>query len=382
MRDSTRPSTTSSASRLLALLGLAVAGAVSAATAVGVYVATDPPRRWARAGVPSPSPESASAGQFRVLSGLLDSLVAPLGTAQTLDSARLSAFVALTGDASLKRSWIAEPRTPVPPRTVVSSTELSLYRAWARSAPLPAFWGYRPGFGAPADMHQLPIRRHSVLTALRRANAADADSALARGDVSDALLRARENLAGARHLIDQPFAIDVMIGKAQIKESAKLLGRVARQANDPALAGAADRLQVLNESFSPLPPLGPAPLLRAARDPASDSLVRLALDTSMHPARRLQLAEMQVFGACFNPREMLFGVRAERRAGLGRLFVALGDIPRAGELEAAFRGTFDLADGESPRARPPRYRGLGEQLLEVVLPDGITARMRWCRRVA
>jgi hypothetical protein len=366
------------------LLGLAVAGAVSAATAVGVYVATDPPRRWAKVGAPVQAGPPPAPGAFLVVSRLLDSLVAPLGTAEPLDSTRLRAFVALTGNPSSNTSWVAEPDT-VPsraPRRVVSPATVSLYRAWARSTPLPAFWGYRPGFGAPATLDQLPIRRQTVLAALWRANAAEADTALVRGDVSDALVRARENLAGARHLIDQPLAIDLMIGKAQLKEAAKLLGRVARQANDSALAAAADRLLKLNASLSPFLPYGSAPLLRAATDPASDSLIRFAVDTAMPLAHRLQLTEIQAFGACFNPREMLFGISDERRAAMDRLLVALADIPRIGELHGPLVRMFEYADGDSPLARPPRHRGLGERLLEVVLPDGITARMRWCRRVA
>jgi hypothetical protein len=220
-----------------------------------------------------------------------------------------------------------------------------------------------------------------VFRALWRANAADADSALSHGHTDAALERARENLAGARHLLGQPFAIDATIGVAQLRESARLLSRVAASIQDPHLSGAADRLLMLAQSHQPIPRGNVARLMRAAADPASDSLVRLAADRSVHPARRLLMTELLPAGACFNPREMLFGISAERRATMDRLLAALSDIPRLDELRAPILGQFRYAEGSSPRSQPPRFRGMGERALEVVLPEGLVARMRWCRRV-
>lgn len=383
MRDFTPSPSTTSATRLLVLLGLAVAGAVSAATAASVYVATDPPRRAAQRGTGAWLHDPSIASRSASLTLLLDSLIAPLGASVPLDSSRLFRFVALTGKASPTPSWIAEPDSapaPASPHTVSRET-LTLFRAWARSAPLPVFWGYRHGFGQPVAIYELPLRRAAVFRSLWRANAADADSALSHGHTDAALERARENLAGARHLLGQPFAIDAMIGVAQLRESARLLARVAASTQDPRLTGAAERLQMLAHAHQPIPPGNVAWLMRAAADPASDSLVRLAADRSAHPARRLLMTELLPAGACFNPREMLFGISDEHRATMDRLLVALADIPRIGELHEPLVRMFDYADGDSPLARPPRHRGLGEWLLDVVLPDGITARIRWCRRV-
>lgn len=383
MRDFTPSPSTTSATRLLVLLGLAVAGAVSAATAASVYVATDPPRRAAQRGTGAWLHDPSIASRSASLTSLLDSLIAPLGASVPLDSSRLFRFVALTGKASPTPSWIAEPDSapaPASPHTVSRET-LTLFRAWARSAPLPAFWGYRHGFGQPVAIYELPLRRAAVFRSLWRANAADADSALSHGHTDAALERARENLAGARHLLGQPFAIDAMIGVAQLRESARLLARVAASTQDPRLTGAAERLQMLAHAHQPIPPGNVAWLMRAAADPASDSLVRLAADRSAHPARRLLMTELLPAGACFNPREMLFGISSERRATMDRLLAALSDVPRLDELRGPMLGQFRYAEGGSPWAPPQRVRGVGERALEVVLPDGLVARIRWCRRV-
>lgn len=370
-----------SAARLLVMSALAVAGVVSAATAAGVYAATDPQRRAAVI-PPYSTAELLTSEPFRALSALVDSIVAPLGTPARLDSADLSHFVALTAHPSNKTAWIAEPDAfPAPTlRLTVSNRDLALYRSWARSAPLPAFWGYREGFGDPINARHLPIRRYAVHRAMWRANAAVADSLLARGDVANALVRARENVAGARHLIAQPLDTDVLIGSAQLKEGAKLLQRVARRGHDVELARVADRLLAGTVASHPSVRAPKASWSRAAADPTRDSLLRVAADTSVHPASRLLMATLLPSGVCFNSREMLFGVSDARQEAMERVLAALSDIPRASELTVPYRRLLQHADGTGPDAAPPRSRSLTDRLLEIVLPDGLDGRRRWCRQ--
>lgn len=368
-------------SRLLMLSLLTVSGAVVSATAASVYAAGDAARRLEPSFRPDVLVDTRRTRTLAVLRDLVDSLVAPLGDAAPLDSATMRRVLAVTTTAS-DRGWISRPAA-----SAEDTATLTLYRAWVRSAPWPALWGYAPKFGDRLHLHAIPIRRMQPIKRWWIANEQAADRALMRGDVATALVRAQENIAGARHLIDQPLAIDALVGRVMLVDGAKLLARIALQADDIALHTAAERLLQQSRAVAPVPRGALAPLARTAADPTSPDLLAIAADTAQLRSRRALTLERLTAGVCFNTREMLFGASRARYVTLDRALDAMHDIPRLREFRPALHRELD-AFSSGPlhppgRTSAPTDMGIAaETALRWLLPQIIEDRVDYCRSLS
>ena len=367
----------SAAARLLWLTVLAGAGLVASATAATVYAAGDIQRRGAR-GDSSAGLNLSASRNLGPLRALTDSLVAPLGVSEPIDSTTLAQIVALVTSPADSALWIAHA-----PADTDANVALAAYRRWARSAPLPAFWGARPGFPGLADSRMLPMPRLQALKRLWIANEAAADSALLAGDTETALVRARENIAGARHLFWQPRPIDAMAGRSMLSSGAKLLARTALQAQQPTLHEAAQRLVTLAGAVAPIPPGFATPRGRTLGDRA---LLVVAGDTTLHPATRFLAIELTVSAACHSTREVLFGPTAERHASVDAMVGSARDIEHLVELRPAFHRTLDRLDRDPTgftvgvEPAPRSDESMGETLLRLMVPGTVQARIDACRR--
>lgn len=368
-------------SRLLLLSLLTVSGAVVSATAASVYAAGDAARRLEERGKPPARVDAGKVQARNALTRLVDSLAAPLGSGTPLDSGTMRRVLAVITEAS-ERGWIEHPVA-----SAVDTSSLALYRSWVRSAPWPALWGYAPLFGEGVRLHAIPMRKLQPVKRWWTANEHAADSALMRGDIATALVRARENIAGARHLIDQPLAIDALVGRVMLVDGAKLLARVALQADDIALHTAAERLLQQSRAFEPVPRGNLALLAHAAADPRSVELLALAADTAQLRSRRAITLERLTAGVCFNTREMLFGASQTRHETLDRAIASMHDIPRVAELRTALHRELDgfssgphLPPGRAPA--PTALSGAAETALRWLLPRTIEDRVDYCRSLS
>lgn len=368
--------TRSAGEKLLWLTVLTAVGMLASATAATVYAAGDTQRRhgkrvdFMRRLLLEPSRNVAT------IRTLADSLVSPLGVLPPIDSATLSRIVALISAPSDSAIWLAHA-----PADTTRAHALAVFRRWTRSEPLPAFWGVRPGFPGLAESASIPMSRLQPLKRLWKANEAEADSALLVGDTETALQRARENIAGARHLIEQPSPVDAMVGRVMLTDGVKLLARTALQADQPVLHSAAQRLLSLTRSLQPVP----RNLWNMNRGEALEGrLLDLARDRTLHPATRFVAIELMVAGACASTREVLFGPSVARHQALNTMIDATRDIPRLVELRSSFHRTLDKLDhapetfmGGTSQPRPT-HESMSATLLRLVVPTRVQARIDAC----
>ena len=346
-------------------------------TAASVIVAGDTPRRVAGMS-PSPAFELDAYRTRNAIRNSLDSLVAPLGPPVPIDESDLGRIIALTRSRTGDQIWINIGSTAQPDDT----GDLALFRRFARANPLPALWGYREGLPSARLARHLPARRLQVIRKLHDANEKVADSLLMAGNAAQALVHARENLAVARHYLDEPLVMDVVNGRALMLDAAALLQRAAHQADEPSIVTAAKEFQSLVKGSFAAPPVF-SRLYRYGRDARSRQLLSLASDRSVHASLRLASLQGVVEGACLNTREMLFGIGEDRRRLFEQVADAIGDIPRAKELIPLYRrdmlqfdnGTMDslAAAGYSPRALSSR------SAFEKLVPNRVRARAAYCR---
>lgn len=308
-------------------LGLLV---LSTGTAASVIVAGDTPRRVARMDAASPF-QVEGFRTAHLLRASIDSLIAPLGPTEPLDAQ------AVRGDRDGVLSTAAEP---------------------------------------------LPHRTAQRIWQLHDANERVADSALDAGDIATAMMRARENIAVARHYLDEPYATDVLVGRNLLKRGARLMQRVALVGDAPQTATAAKELErLVDRTFAGAPVY--SRLHRYARDAASPQLLALANDRSVYPAIRLASLGGIVLGACLNTREVLFGIDDDRRAAFDAAVAAVADIPRSAELVPRYREQLARATGvgvalalaagtmESATTTPRAF--------ERLVPAQVRARVAFCR---
>ena len=379
LQPARRSSTTNPPTRLLfAIVGL-VCAVLTTATAASVYVAGDPSRRATKqlTRVPLIYPQTHKQGA--AIHSLLDSLVAPLGTLPPMDSAMLQDAVGFLGNPADLDAWI-----PFDTARAASLDTLEFMREWSKRKPLPAFWGYRMVAGpknrywAHAPVRQLrPAKRFALL------NEAVADSALLVGDAETAMTRARELLAGSRHLIDQPMFIDMMIGRYMLQRGARLLTRSAQQAGEPMIAGAARRLDAMAGANYSVSEEERRALAALGETPQDGRLVAFVGDRALPAAIRAEtpLAAM-LSAACVNPREMIFGLSSARRAALDDVVKALSDIPRMSEMAPLMRDAMETF--ESPAAFLAKQRKAGAKpqahsLVSLLVPATLRQRVEFCR---
>jgi hypothetical protein len=362
---------------LLSVLGL-VCAMLTTATAASVYVAGDSARR-AAAILPRVSllyPETHHHGA--AVHALIDSLIAPLGVLPPMDSAMLRDAVGVLGGGEHPDVWI-----PFDTARVAALDTAEFLRAWSRRAPLPSYWGYRPVFGGAGHWARLPVRRLRPVKQFALSTEAAADSALLAGDAESAMLRARELLAGSRHLLDQPLYIDMMIGRHMLQRGARLLSRAAQQGGQPMTAGAAKRLDALVEANYALSTEERRVLAAYAETPEDGRLVAFVADRGLPASLRAETPlSAMLTAACRNPREMMFGLSSVRRAAFGEMVSAMSDIPRMAEMTPLMLNA--LATFDSPAAFLATRQPAGEpdsarSLPFLLAPASLRARVTFCR---
>lgn len=116
-------------------------------------------------------------------------------------------------------------------------------------------------------------------------------------------------------------------------------------------------------------------------DPVTPALLIEAADTTRSLARRVQLLDVIITGACFSTREMLFGASAKRHADLDRAMDVLRDIPDAPTLRRQLHQRLDaFTDGPLPLGAASSVNGAsGVDLLDWLLPRTIEERVDYCR---
>ena len=377
-----RTSTPTTGAKLAILTLLAGSGVLVCATAATVYTAGAPRRHEHVNARNSPEPTRS----WEPLRALSDSLVAPLaGTASAqspIDSALLVAMVALVAAPPDSLTWI-----PHADADTTSSRAIVTYRAWSRAAVLPPFWGLRAELHAAQDIRATPSPRLQVVKRLWKYNEAAADSALAHGDVQTALLRARENIAGARHLLWQPTPIAALVGRVMMADGAKLLARVALQADQPSLHTAAQRLETMVRSSNIMLSSSQLAIQRMSSEPNSGRLTEQAGDRTLHPATRFMAVELMVGSTCANTREVLLGPSPARFVAVEALVDSMHDIPRMRELKPLLRQTlsrFARVDEESLRAfgmREPIDASWSDALIRAFVPTSVQTRADFCKIV-
>jgi hypothetical protein len=358
-------SSKSAGAKLLWLTVLAATGLVATATAATVFAASDLQRLHAR-DRSSATMRLEGSRNLQPLRALADSVVAPLGTVEPVDSLVLTQMVEFaTSPADADRVRV-----------------MTTYRGWARLQPLPAFWNSRVGFSDAPDPRTIVALYGKPLQRLAFANEAAADSALLAGHADIALLRARENIAVAQHLVWQPHFWDAALGRQMMLAGAKLLARASLQAQQHTLHESAQRLVALTTALQPIPEELKAP--RRAY-PSDSTLLQLARDRSLHPATRFLAIELMVASACRSPRDVLFGPSTERHTAVDAMIDAARDIPRLGELRPVFHRTLDRLEHnpEELTAGLGLPASAGESstnaLLRVLVPDIVEARIDACR---
>ena len=363
--------------RLTATLATMALLVLSSGTAASVYVAGDAPRRVA--GLPPSAPFELEGYRTRdAIRALIDSLVAPLGAPVALDDVSYRRVVALAVGRGQVNPFVDTRGVS----TGSGEADLELFRRFARAQTLPALWGYRGGGGVSMPVHHVANREVAPLRKLFALNAAAVDSALARGNVQQAMIHARENVAATRHYLDQPIPVDLLVGRNLGIQGARLVQRVALISGEPATVSRAKQLEaLLRQSFVSQPLY--SRLYRYGRDAESTSLLALASDRSVHPALRLSTLEGAVNGACLNTREMLFGPAPERRKLLDDLARAVADIPRANELVPNARRSlayFEAGSTDSlALAGVPGRLLLPRSAMEQVVPEAVRGRVAYCR---
>jgi hypothetical protein len=110
------------------------------------------------------------------------------------------------------------------------------------------------------------------------------------------------------------------------------------------------------------------------------ALVARAAQRDLPASERLATLAYVVAGACLEPREMLFGASASRWAQLNAAAVALRDVPAQARASALARQSlqgFSAGDRADPVGGDEKQ--IGEHVIQLVLPDILLERVRWCR---
>ncbi len=381
-----RAATPSTGAKLLLLTALTASGLLASATAATVYVAGAPQRPAASAARAGGRTDGSASTRFDgsrsgpALSALIDSLIDPLGPAASPDSANVAQMVALIAGDSTGASAPAWRPHDAPAQS--PDARLRIYRQWARSERMPPFWAYDAGFPGVRASRDMPVTQIAALRALAIANESEADSALVHGDVDAAFVRARENIAAARHLVWQPFPIDALIGRALLSNAAKLLARTALQGNQPTVHTQATRLQSLTATAQ----IAPKPTWNVfshyGASPDDPRLFAVAGDATLFPATRMLAIESMVAGACLNTREVLFGALPARHDAIDQLLKLTSDMPRAQELAPALHGSLAEFDAATMAASPTVRDewSISAQVLAWLVPSSVSARARACHR--
>ncbi|MEO7520734.1 MAG: hypothetical protein ABIW79_02850, partial [Gemmatimonas sp.] len=288
--------------------------------------------------------------------------------------ATLRGAVALLGQRSQPDAWIT-----VDTGRLQSLDTLAFLRTWALHAPLPAFWGYRT-MAWGGGWEKLPFRRLGAVKRFAQHNEELADSALLANDPLAAMNRAREIIAASRHLIDQPFAMDMLFGTYILQRGARLFARSAQQGDEPALASAAKRLDAIAGANYRLGIGERRALLNMGADPSGRSLLAIAGDTALPPGVRVEAPlEAMLRSACLNPREMMFGLSRARSDMFDEMLLALDDIARMREVAPSLRARLALFDAPAAFLENLKGARMKESLVSLLVPPVLRDRVKFCQ---
>lgn len=413
------PSAGSSISIPTKLLATGVACALAivvCGTAATVMVASDVTNKVGganRKGLFENGPPNLSAqGSFRDTGATalaIDSLLAPLSASLEAGTSSVALVAAFNGDQASNPIWEALPDAralpgPLPktffarrrvadaldsltPSELAEVSEglkepwLPTFRAWARTSHLATLWGYREGLPGQADVRGLPMRSFGPWRSLFGANEYASLLALRDGRRQDAMQRALENVAAARHFIEQPVMIDALVGRRYLQRGLQLVALVANSAGDSATAHRALSLDSAARKFVDASSLDY--LTQRSGDPSSRLTEQFIANRDVHPALRVDAVRTITAGGCRNLPEIVFGFSEERRTALDRAAASLSDIDRGDELVAreqrllAYMMNVDIAPDSLPVSSILERSAILNAFAWIV-PPGVRARAALC----
>ena len=338
----------------------------------------------------------------------LDSLVAPLGPATPVGPEVVTSLSASKEDASkpdVPDSLSgAKPPAALPDllirrgalplstdslrrvdleqfRRDVQDPRLPLFRRWARAPRQPNLWRYPAGVPDVNDARELPTRSFLPWRVLFVENEVASLLALREGKPAIAVERARENVAGARHFVEQPIVLDALFGHIFLRRSLQVLAFVAKSAGDSVTAGRAHELDLAAKQYATV--FSVRSLMVSESDASSHAAEEFASNRSIHPSLRVEALSTIMRGGCRSLPELVFGFSEKRREAMLRGVASIQDIGRAAELGARQQKFLEyaLALREAPAKDSPRSI-LGRSVLlntfSWIVPPGVRARAAMC----
>ena len=402
---------------LATLASIAIALAVCA-TAATVIVASDVTRErelvQAHGSASGVSLEAARAelSQMPSLRALVDSLAAPLAPFERADSVTIARLTAqwdtamrpqraVFATAPELRPSSERPATPMSVLLSVaravrgdsaidhealasvladsSSDWLASWRRFARSEPLPPFWGYREGLVGVTSMFDLPLRQYSGARYLMLLNEVVGRVALQRGDVAAAEARGRENVAASRHYLDSPVLADFAFGRSIALAGTRLLTAAAEARGASAVLAQARALEAMTQSGGMATQALTRAAERDAASPAGQLAYELFDDEKLPFAVRVEILYAAISGACNHTREVLFGFDPSREARLAALAARHAQHPVFGEALRLIPPTARrVREAPASLLSPDVWPTAG--LLDRLLPDGVAQRAVLCQQ--
>ena len=171
------------------------------------------------------------------------------------------------------------------------------------------------------------------------------------------------------------YAWDAVNGRVIASTGVTVLEEAARITGDEALGAEAEQLRAAIQQFRSGYLRGLSALDVLGAHPADPAVLEWLGDESLPPALRRGLLFSLLFGFCYNPREILFGIDRQRHDALDRAREALDDLPRSDELVALYRrGLVSLGQG-LPGREP---RGAGIIVMRALGLSGLFKRVTGC----
>lgn len=387
-------------------------------TAATVMVASDVTNKVGGADRKGPftnaSPDLGARDSFRdagATAGAIDSLLRPLGDPAAVDTTGVAVIAAFNADQAQNPIWETAPEArPLPgpvPKSIFARRQIAngldsltpaelaevsgalkepwlpTFRAWARTTRQPALWGYRRGLPGGTDARGLPSRSFGPWRSLFAANEYASLLALRDGHSQEAMQHALENIAAARHFIEQPVMIDALVGRLYLQRGLQLVALVANSTRDTITAQRALRLDSAAHHFVSASSV--RVLAQRSADPSSVLAEQFIANRDIHPALRIDAMRTITAGGCRSLPEVVFGFSEARREALGRASNSISDIDRGNELaEREQRLLAQMMNIDSvPDSLPASSILERSAILNAfawIVPPGVRARAALCLR--